>query len=142
MGLTEQQKRWNEAVEEAWRNRNNKISLHKVYSSNSTLSELYEELQEKILQINPKNILVVERGNYISFKIKSNNQSFVDVQIQKSVIKCIINLKKGQLKLTNQLKDISKLGHFGSGDYEATMKSQEEIRLLMGCIRKSYNRLL
>jgi predicted transport protein len=141
MGLTEQQKRWNESVEEAWRNRNKKTSQYKI-SFNSSLQDLYEELQNKILQINSENISIVERGNYTSFKIKSKNQSFVDIQIQKSVIKCIINLKKGKLKLIPQLRDISRLGHFGSGDYEATIKSKEGIKPLMECIKKSYNRIL
>ena len=119
MGLTEQQIRWNQSVEEAWKNRNKKsINYNKTFISNPTISDLYEELKERILQISEEDIIIVEKSNYISFKVKKNNQNFVDVQLQKSVIKCVINLKNKKLKGNSQLRDISRIGHFGSGDYE------------------------
>jgi len=112
MGLTEQQKRWNESVEEAWKKRNKKgINYNKTLISNPTISDLYDELRERILQISEGDIIIVEKSNYISFKVKKNNQNFVDVQLQKSVIKCVINLKRGKLKSNLQLRDISKIGH-------------------------------
>lgn len=136
MVLTEQQKRWNELVEQSLKNKNIKEIYNKV---NPTIIELYDELKNKILQFNQERVAVVEKSNYISFKINKNNKSFVDIQIQESAIKCVINLKKRSI-LNKQkfLRDISKLGHFGSGDYESTIKSSQDISSCMPFILESY----
>ncbi|MBU2612184.1 MAG: hypothetical protein KKB62_00495 [Nanoarchaeota archaeon] len=134
MPLNEHQIVWNQAIERSWKNRNKKFNYPK--SPNSILSDLYEELSKEILKINSENINVVEKKNYDSFKTKIN-KSFVDIQIQKSVIKCVINLKKIKDK-NSTLRNISKVGHFGSGNFEATMKSYEDIKKYMPFIIKSY----
>jgi len=140
MKLTEQQKKWNESIERAWKNRNkDEIVYNETLFSNPTIFNLYEKLKEKILQINQKNITIVEKSNYISFKVKKNNRNFVDVQLQKFAIKCLINIKFGKLKDLKKIsRDVSKVGHFGSGDYEITINSVADIENSLDLIKQSY----
>ena len=116
----------------------------KVYTEDDFVSfcseeikELYFELKNQILGIDD-NIEVVPKKKYIAFKSQRN---FVDVRPQKSQIKIWLNLSKGQLNDSNNLmRDVSKVGHWGNGDYELVFSSNENLHYIMTLIKQSYDK--
>ena len=140
MVLTEQQKRWNQHIEKLLKHKVDKISgYYNNDECGQVILDLYEEFKDSILKSINWGANIIEKSNYISFKSKKRNQNFVDIQIQKFTIKCIINLKKSNiLGKNNFLRDVSKIGHFGSGDYEATIRSKQDIPFCLPFIIESY----
>lgn len=116
----------------------------KVYTEEDHLSNcseeiksLYDELKNQILSID-ENIEVIPKKKYIAFKADRN---FVDILPQKNKIKFWLNLSKGQLKDIDSIaRDVSKVGHWGNGDYEVSFSNSEELPVLLSLIRQSYEK--
>ncbi|KAB2878463.1 hypothetical protein F9K33_13150 [bacterium] len=99
------------------------------------VSELYERFKNLVLSISPE-IKVKAKKYYIAFQIKSN---ITDVCIQKKSIKVFINLEKGKLDDPKKLtRDISKIGHWGNGDYELQISSDDDLEYVISLVRQSY----
>jgi len=132
MALTEDMKKWNQRIEEE-----TKKTLDIKYLENfpKEIQDLYIKLRQIILNLYP-NIQIMPKKNYISFKAKTN---FLDVQPQSRLLKCVINVRAGKLKDPKKLaRDISKLGHFGSGDYDFSIISLKDIEKFSDLIKQSY----
>ncbi|GAB7307137.1 DUF5655 domain-containing protein [Enterococcus gallinarum] len=99
------------------------------------LITLNKELKDIILTWD-NDIKVKAVKHYNSFKLKRN---IVDIQIQKSSLKIWINLKSGELNDSRNLaRDVSKIGHWGNGDYEVIMKNNQEIEYIASLIKQSW----
>lgn len=99
------------------------------------IKEKYQELKERILSI-ADDIVVDPKKHYIGFKSDTN---FADINLQKSKIKIWVNLKYGQLNDSRNIaKDVRNIGHWGNGDYEVTISSEENIDYLFNLIEQSY----
>ncbi len=132
MGLTPEMIRWNERVEEIIKGKN---KPKRVVEGDA--NEIYNLVEERLLKMDP-DFKVIKTQKYIAFKI---NKNIVDIEILQRSIKCHINLKKGELKDPKRLtRDVSGVGHFGSGDYELILANPEEIDYLFGLIQQSYNK--
>lgn len=98
------------------------------------VNELYFALKDMILNLGE--VEIVYRGNYVSFKRK---RPFVDIVIYNKGLYLIINLKSGQLNDPNKLtKDISKVGHWGNGDYQILVDNNGDIDYVMYIVKQSY----
>jgi len=132
MALTEQMKRWNQKVEEEMRRTEDVKYLGNFPKE---IQEIYLELRRTIINLYP-NTQIIPKKNYISFKAKTN---FLDIQPQNRLLKCVINIKFGKLKDHKIfLRDISKLGHFGSGDYDFLISSVEDVQKVLELVGQSY----
>jgi predicted transport protein len=99
--------------------------------------ELYFLIKEQI-ELNYQNIDVEYKKHYVAFKF--NNTNVIDLCLQKSKIKCWINLKKGELKdKFGKVRDIKDIGVWGNGDYEFHLKEEEDLVYLMDYFKQSYN---
>jgi predicted transport protein len=100
------------------------------------IKTLYGELENKILSTF-HDVVVEPKQTYIAFKHRVN---FVDVIVQKSNLKLVINMKKGTLNdPKNLIRDISILqGHFGNGDYEIQIKDNSDLDYVLGLIAQSF----
>lgn len=115
----------------------------KVYSEsdhinkgNPEIQELYAELKERVFAIDDFEINPLKF--WINFKL--NKKWIFDVDIQKKAIKLHVNLKKGKLDDPKGLfRDVSKIGHYGYGDYEYVVTPDSDLDYLMSCIKQSYN---
>ncbi|MDN3203783.1 DUF5655 domain-containing protein [Algoriphagus sediminis] len=104
--------------------------------ASDTLKELYEELKEKVSGIGDFDINPLK--HWINFK--ASKKWIFDVEVQKARLKMRINLNKGQLDDPKGLfRDVSHVGHFGYGDYEAPITSETDLDYLMSLIKQSYN---
>lgn len=99
------------------------------------LKEIYDDIRERILELG-SDIEIVPRKEYIGFKRGSN---VVDIEFQKKQLKFFINMKKGELDdPMNISRDVSKVGHFGNGDYEVRVNKNTDLDYLMVLIKQSY----
>ena len=80
---------------------------------------------------------MVTRKEYIGFKRGSN---FVDIEFQKKQLKIFINMKYGSIPdPMNISRDVSKVGHYGNGEYEIKVNRETDLDYLMLMIKQSYN---
>ncbi len=117
----------------------------KVYTEESYLNnknvpkeikELYFKLRERIQSL--VGIEVVPRKSYISFK---RNTNVVDIDLQKGNLWLWINLKKGELDDPKKItRDVSKVGHYGNGDYDLKVNSKSDLDYIMFLINQSYKK--
>lgn len=110
-----------------------------ITKADQNIKELYEDLRSRILDIG--DIKIDAKKLYIAFKGTTN---ICDVELEKKKIKLTINLPYGKLDdrsgLTRKMvnDDGSKIGHWGNGDYQCHITSEEQLDYLMPLIRQSY----
>lgn len=95
--------------------------------------ELYEKFKQAILNLDDFSIKPTKL--YIAFVLGRN---VVDILIQKTALKLWINMKKGELNDTRNItKDVTNTGHWGNGDYEIRVKSDDDLEYIMSLIKQS-----
>ncbi len=128
------------------RRRRDVEALQKTYSLESHLAratagtrELFLKLKEKIMGIDDS-IIEEPKSAYIAYKLTTN---FSDVVIQRDSLKVFLNVPSGKLEDPSRFaRDLEKprhVGHWGNGDYEATIKSDQDLERAYPLIRQSYN---
>ena len=109
-----------------------KETIHLKKGSEST-KRIYVELKKSILNLDDR-IKVVPLKDYIAFKKKTN---IVDIAIQSKQLKLWLNLKKGQLKDSQELtRDVSNIGHWGNGDYEIVVNENSNLSFIIRLIKQ------
>ena len=113
--------------------------LQKSKNRPDSIVELYYNLKERILNI----------GEDIELKFNkqtigvTQNKNFASLEIYNKGIKVVLNLKKGELKDPLQWsKDISEKGHWGVGDYQVYVRSDEDLEYVISLIKQSYEHQL
>lgn len=97
------------------------------------VQELYEKLKNAILNLDGMELK--PKKMYIAFVASTN---VVDVHIQRSQLKLWINMSKGELDDPKGIcRDVSSIGHWGSGDYEIAIRTDEDIEYIMSLIKQS-----
>jgi predicted transport protein len=100
------------------------------------IRELYEVYKEAILNL-ADDIEVEPKKVYIAFK---KNKNIADISILNKGIKIFVNLPKGALDDPKELmRDVSKTGHFGNGDYEMLVKDDKNLEYLMSLVKQAIN---
>ena len=105
--------------------------------ADENIKELYETFKEALLNLDDFEIKA--RKLYIAFALKNN---VVDIHIQKKALKIWINIKSGELDdPKNIVRDVSGLGHWGNGDYEITINTDDEIEYIMSLVKQAVRKL-
>ena len=100
------------------------------------LQNIYKELKDSILSI-ATDIEVRPKAKYIAF-IRKNN--FVEITFFKSSLKLYLNIKNNLLNDPRQMaRDVSKIGHWGTGNYEIILKDSDNIGYVLSLIRQAYD---
>lgn len=97
---------------------------------------LYDDFSKLIfatyrdLSINPKKKVV---------SFNKGNREIFSIHVQTSSVLIVINAKKGSLKdVKNIMRDVSKIGHWGNGDYQLKLDSDEYFKYVIDLIRQIY----
>jgi predicted transport protein len=114
----------------------------KTYTENDHLEsadpktvELYNRFKDLVLAISPE-ITIKPMKLYIAFRAKTN---ISDVVVLSQALKVFINLKKGKLDdLFEVTRDVSKIGHWGNGDYEILLKTEDNLEYVVSLVRQSF----
>lgn len=76
---------------------------------------------------------------YISFK--KNGKNIVDIRLMTNKIKIWFNAHKGELvDVQEYTRDISEVGHWGNGDYEALISNEKELPYIKSLIEQVYSK--
>ncbi|MEK0371166.1 MAG: DUF5655 domain-containing protein [Nitrosopumilus sp.] len=101
---------------------------------NKDLIELFNEIREHIVNLD-NSIEETPKQNYIAYK---TSQNFVCLESQKR--KMMLFLKINPIEIENmpsQARDVSNIGHFGTGDLEFTIKNSEDFEIAKSLIDQS-----
>ena len=99
------------------------------------IAELYSRFKELVLSIS-SDITVKPIKKYITFRTKTN---VTDVVVLKKSLKIFINMLKGKLDDPKKLaRDVSDVGHWGNGDYQVQISSDDELEYIISLVRQSY----
>lgn len=99
------------------------------------IAQLYNRFKELVLSIG-SDITVRPMKQYIAFRAKTN---ITDVVVLKKSLKIYLNLAKGKLDDPKKLaRDVSNVGHWGNGDYQIQITSDDELEYIVSLIRQSY----
>lgn len=99
---------------------------------------LFLKLREAILAFDEE-VSEEPRKHYIAYKLATN---FADVIFFKDELRIALNLQSGQLSDPKNLAtDFTKpkKGHWGNGDYEVKLRSDDELPYVLELIKQSYD---
>ena len=97
-----------------------------------------EIIREYILGLD-SSIEEVPKKFYIAYKI---SQNIACVEVQKQKILIYLKLKLEDIDTPPKIyKDVTEIGHFGTGDSEFTIKSEEDIELTKPFIELAYQKV-
>lgn len=116
------------------------LEYHLDDKSNDVKS-LFEALRERIFAFNADGD-IIEKPNklYLSYK---HGKNFCEVQIQSSSLKIWLDIPHGEIDDPNKLsKDVSKIGHHGTGTSETKLSDLSELDAVSYLIEQSYKRTL
>ncbi|QII72393.1 DUF5655 domain-containing protein [Apibacter sp. B2966] len=133
------------SIKQIQSDRNSKISrvtnAIKVFTEEDHLDhkseevkELYEMYKNAILNL-PANIEIEPKKLYIAFK---KDKNIADIVLLKKGLKIFINKKSGELDDPKKLtRDVSKIGHWGNGDYELIVEDTHNLEYIMSLIKQA-----
>lgn len=102
----------------------------------TTIDELYSELKQRIISLG-QDVKIEQKKHYIAFKKKSN---FVCSVLQNSKIKLWLRIPKDKFNDSRKIaRDVSKVGHHGTGNYEIIFNSQEDLNYILTLIKQAYD---
>ena len=102
------------------------------------IQELAHTTQEFILGLDPS-IEESPKKFYIAYR---TSQNIVCMEIQKQKIVLFLKLDPKNLdKIPDIARDVSSIGHFGTGDLEFTILSIEDLELTMPYIEMAYRKV-
>ncbi|MEY3807470.1 MAG: hypothetical protein RI893_446 [Pseudomonadota bacterium] len=105
-----------------------------IASTTEEIAELYKRFRAAIFNLTD-GIEIKPQQRYIAFKKDSN---LVDISIQKKALKIWINAKFGTIDDAKCIvRDVSKIGHFGNGDYELQVDSDKDLEYIMSLIKQA-----
>ena len=115
----------------------------KVYSEQEHLQNVSDEIRElyakvKMSILDLDTIEIKPKKKYIAFVCGKN---IIDIHPQRKALKMWINMRIGELEDPKQLaRDVSNTGHWGNGDYEIRISSDNELPYILSLIKQSFNK--
>lgn len=112
----------------------------KVYSEQEHLENVSEEIKELYIKmknaiLNFDSIEVKPKKKYIAFV---SGRNIIDIHPQKKALKMWINMTIGELDDPKGItRDVSSTGHWGNGDYELRINSDEDLEYILSLIKQS-----
>ncbi len=104
-----------------------------LVKANEETAELYDKFKQAVLNLG--DISIKPKKLYVAFVYGTN---VVDIHIQKKALKMWLNMRKGELDDSRGLtRDVSGTGHWGNGDYEIQVTSDDDLEYIMSLIKQS-----
>ncbi len=95
---------------------------------------LYRSLKKELEKLD--DVTIVPKKLYITFNAP---KVFLSIEIKKQILKLVLNMKKGTLSDPEDLaEDVSKKGHWATGDYRLCLSEPAQIPSFMKLVKQSY----
>ena len=101
------------------------------------MKELARSIQEFVLGLDSA-VEENPRQRYIAYKI---SQNFVCVEIHKDRVLLYVKLDPKTLDLPKNARDVTNIGHFGTGNLELWVKSQSDLELAKPLLEQAYQKV-
>jgi predicted transport protein len=109
---------------------------HRINTSEE-IFELYEKFRDAILNL-ADDIEIKPQKHYVAFKKDGN---IACLEMQKKKMKIYISAKADSLDDARGIaKDVSNVGHYGTGDYEIQVTNDNDIEYIMSLIKQVVQR--
>ena len=120
-----------------------KTSTNKNYSVDDHLKsgtdktrELFDELRDFTLEL-ADDVVESSRKFYIAYRVIRN---FLCLEIHKVHLLLYLRLEPDEVDLEHQIiRDVSDIGHYGTGDVEVRVENKDDIELAKQLIEKAYD---
>lgn len=110
----------------------------RLEGKNDRIRELTARIREFILNID-ESIEEAPKKYYVAYKI---TQNIVCMEVQSKCIKLWLKLKPSDIPAgTPNYRDVTSIGHFGTGDIEFTVSSQSDFEQIQKFITMAYNKV-
>lgn len=97
--------------------------------------ELYQQFRNAVLNLTD-DIEIKPQKWYVAFK--KNGRNMVSIEIQQRCLKLFINVKSGELDDPKHIaRDVSHVGHYGTGDYELKVSDDRNLEYIMSLIKQA-----
>ena len=96
--------------------------------------EIFDEIKEYALSLGDD----VSENTLKLYKAFKKIKNFATMEIYQSKILLNVRLNPDNFTLTEKLRDVRDIGHWGCGDLELTIKGREDIELAKDLIKQSY----
>ncbi|MCB1885835.1 MAG: hypothetical protein KDG89_17930 [Geminicoccaceae bacterium] len=107
------------------------------YLANPAVRDLFDILRKEVLALDP---CVTEEffKTCIAYKVETN---FANIVLQASRLKIILNVRFHKIADVKDIcRDVTNVGHLGSGDIELNLATFEELPYAIGLVRQSFER--
>ena len=101
------------------------------------LSQLIDELREFTVGLGD-DVEEVAKKFYIAYKV---TQNFLCIEAQKRRILLHLKLIPGEIEMPEFGRDVTSIGHFGTGDVELSIVNREQIPVAQTLIESAYLRV-
>lgn len=110
---------------------------YRIANASPATRDVYEAARDFIVGLGD-DVQVKELQNYIAFK-RIKNFACVEVYPQSQTVKVFLKVNPDTVELENGFtRDVRKIGHFGTGDLEVTLKTMDDIGRAQPLIQRSY----
>jgi predicted transport protein len=102
------------------------------------IQELFYAVQDGILSWQSEEGDIIETPNklYISYR---HGRNFAEVEVQNRALKIHIDIPHAQLHDPDDIsRDVSDIGHWGTGDTQVKVSSMEEVDYVLSLIKQAY----
>ncbi len=122
---------------------NNKSSKNKDYSvdyhkknGSERIKKLFDEIRDFTLEL-ADDVVESPRKFYIAYRIIRN---FLCIDIHKEHLLIYLRIEPTEVNLEHQMiRDVSEIGHFGTGNVEVRVEREDDIELAKQLIEKAYD---
>jgi predicted transport protein len=97
------------------------------------LRSVFEEMREFILSLD-ETIEETPKKFYVAYKL---TQNFVCAEAQRDKIKLFLKLNPKTVEMPQNGRDVSEIGHFGTGDLELTVTDQKDFEVAKSYIEEA-----
>ena len=116
------------------KNKEYSIKDHLKKGSKNTI-KLFNELRDYITELGD-DVVESPRKFYLAYRVIRN---FVCLEIHKKHLLLYLRLDPNNIDLDNAiLRDVSEIGHYGTGDLEVRVENKDDISLTKSLIEKAY----
>ncbi len=111
---------------------------HHLGGKPQPIVDLFYALRDGILALGSSDSEIVETVNklYVSYRYGKN---FVEVEVQNRQIKLFLDIRHTELSDPRGMaRDVSEIGHWGTGDTEVKLQRTEDLDYILGLIEQAY----
>jgi len=115
-----------------------KTNAQSLADANVTLTNLYSDIESYMIGLGD-DVVQKELQNYFAFK-RIKNFACIEVKPQINVIRLYLKVDPSTVSMeAGYTRDVSSVGHFGTGDLEVTVSTHEDFERAKDLIVRSYD---